>query len=401
MNKYLRLITQCYKNTWPMKKHTVVCLLSFCCLLGAITACDRHQQTASGQRVQSYQVKAESMHKSLYFTGTVQPVRESAITSPVEGAIEALHYHYGQWVRQGDAVLSLRSSELQKQYNETLTEYLKAKDNYTVAKTKFAGTQALWEAGLLAKNNYINEKSSADTARITLMESTRKLQDTLSKMEGHLTEDLTSLTLSEFNKVRQALNTEHQVIHLKAPADGVLLYPVQGSEEKNGKLRVGSTLKAGQVVAVVGDLSGVSVEIDIPEVDIDKVHRGMPARITGMALGEHPLKGLLTIVNVQATQANGGLPTFKALIEVKTLTKAQSERIRVGMSATIEIPMDKQRHLMIPIVAITQEKGKSIVRLKRLGQESRKQAITTGSAQADKVIVLEGLKEGDMIEYTQ
>ncbi|MBA4696657.1 MAG: efflux RND transporter periplasmic adaptor subunit [Legionella sp.] len=382
-----------------MNKSNLIFFLFSLIVLAGIPACHKSKKKEASHSLQSYKVTTEAMHKSLYFTGTMQPLKESAITSPVEGVVEALHYHYGQWVKQDEAVLSLRSSELQKQYNETLTDYLKAKDNYTLAKTKFAGTEALWQAGLLAKNNYIHEKSSVDTARITLMESTRKLHETLAKIDGQPTEDLTALSLSEFSKVRQALTTEHQTIHLKAPACGVLLYPTQSSDDKAGKLRVGSTLKAGQVVAVVGDLSGVSIEIDVPEVDIDKVHPGMTALITGLALGKERLEGKLSMVNVQATQASGGLPSFKALIEVKTLTKAQQARVKIGMSATIEVPMDGQEQLMIPIAAIEQYQGKSLVVVKGLDGKLKKQPITTGSALADKVVVLDGLQAGDILEY--
>lgn len=103
------------------------------------------------KKLHTYVVKPEPVHKTLFFTGTIEPLHESAITTPVEGIIETMHHHYGQFVKKGEVVVTLNSNELQKQYNETLTEYLKSKDNYSIAKAKFVGTQELWDSGLMYK----------------------------------------------------------------------------------------------------------------------------------------------------------------------------------------------------------------------------------------------------------
>lgn len=353
------------------------------------------------KNLKSYQVNYESVNKSLYFSGTIQPLNESAMTSPVDATIEKMNCHFGQWVKKGEPVMTLRSDELQKQYNETLTEYLKAKDAYAISETKFNGTQALWDAGLLSKNNYLSEKSSFDSSKITLMESTRKLHKTLEKMNLDVSQDLSSLTLAEFDKVRQALAVNHHTITLKAPVEGILLYPTQSTDSnKNGKLNVGSSIKAGEVVGLIGDLSGVSVEIDVPEVDIDKIHPGMDAQITGVAFGKQMLKGKLVAMNAQATQSSGGgLPSFHALIEVKPITEKQREWIRIGMTATILLSTEANKQLMIPIAAVKRENGNSTVQVKGADGLIQSKAITTGTVEMDKVVVLNVLKQGDTIVY--
>ncbi len=367
-------------------------------LISLSLSCERTAQTKSA--TQTYVVQAEAVHKSLYFTGTIQPLRESMLTSPMDAAISTMHFHYGQEVKKGDVVITLNSSELQKQYNDTLTDYLKAKDSFTVAQAKFHGTQELWKAGLIAKNNFISEKSSLATARVSLIQMTRKLRDMLEKMDDGSSKRLSALSIAEFDKVRQALTGQHNLIHLKAPASGVLLYPPKSGEEKMGKLRVGSAVKAGQVIALLGDLTGVSVEIDIPEIDIDKIHPGMLADITGVALGGQVLNGKLIVVNAQASTTAGSstLPSFNAIVEVKALNEIQRRYIKVGMSATIEIAIDQGEQLLVPIAAIHQEKGLPMVKLQKNGL-IHTQAITTGAALADKVIVASGLKTGDVVVY--
>lgn len=377
---------------------TIVNLISLAILAMNLLACSHsdHKKTTA----QTYVIKKEALHKTLFFTGTIQPLHESSLSTPMDATIETMNCHYGQWVKKGAVIFTLNSTELQKLYNDTLTEYLKAKDSYAVTRAKFTGTKELWSAGLLSKNNYMSEQSSLATVRVSLMQATRKLNDLLEKVDNGSDNTLTSLSLTDFDKVKDALSASHNLIYIKAPADGILLYPPKAQDDKSGKAGVGSVVKAGQSLGLVGDLSGLSVEIDIPEVDIDKVRAGMPATITGVALGQQVLHGELVAVNAQASNTgSGGLPSFSAVVEVTALNDEQRALIKVGMSASIQLDIDSDNQLMIPIRAVRQDKGLSLVKRQNTKGQSMEQIITTGSAQADKVVVASGLKEGDVIAY--
>lgn len=374
-------------------------LLALIIITLVIAGCSNRSEKKESKK-QTYLVKAETLHKKLFFTGTIQPLLESAVTSPMNAVIETMHFHYGQTVKKGDVIFTLNSTELQKQYNDTLTEYLKAKDSFSNAQSKFRGTQELWNSGLLSKNNFLSEKSSLAMARVNLMQAARKLTDMLEKMDDVSAKHLSALSIAEFDKVRQALTGKHNLIQLKASNDGVLLYPPKTSDDKSGRLTVGSTIKAGQVLGLVGDLTGVSVEIEVSEIDIDKIRPGMKAQVTGVALGEHVLQGKLVAVNAQAsTNSNANLPTFSAVIEVSSLNEEQRRSVKVGMSASIEIAIDSDEKLLIPIAAIKQKKGKAVVKLQQKEGPPKEKVVKTGSASVDKVVILAGLKAGDIIAY--
>lgn len=360
----------------------------------------RQSKKSNLMTLQSYQVKPRSMHKVIYFTGTIQPLHVSTLTSPMDAVIETIHYHYGQSVKEQDVVMTLSSNELQKQYNDTLTDYLKSKESYTIAHAKFIGTQELWDAGLLSKNNYLSEQSGLNTTRITLMQSKRKLTELLEKTDADSVNDLSNLTLTKFNKVKQALNSKHNLIHLKASGNGVLLYPPQREEEQPSKLTVGSIVKAGQVIALVGDLTGLSVEIEIPEMDINQIHSGIKATITGVALGQEILHGELVAVNAQASSsANGALPSFNAIVEIKNLTPTQQQKVKVGMSASIALAIESRHQLLIPIRAVKQEHNQSIVQIQSPQGNAQPRVVSTGAALADQVVIERGLNAGDVVLY--
>ena len=358
------------------------------------------QEKQKTKETNTYKVESQVLHKTLHFTGTVQPLHENTLSSPIEAVVEKMNFHYGQMVKKGDVILTLNSSELQKLYNDTLTDYLKAKDSYTIAKSRFVGTQELWNAGLISKNNYLSEKSGLDTARMTLMQATRKLTEMLEKMDDPNAKNLSKLNLADFDKVREALTSNHNLIQLKAPSDGVLLYPPKSGEDKLTRISEGSSVKSGQVIALIGDLQGISIEIDVPEIDIDKIKPGMEAIVSGIAFGKHQLKGQLVAVNGQASNnGSGGLPSFTALVEVKSLTAEQQPWIKVGMSAAVELNSDNKNQLVVPIAAVKREQGNSIVHIQLAQGAIKKRIITTGPAQADSVVIESGLNVGDVVVY--
>ncbi|MFC3908268.1 efflux RND transporter periplasmic adaptor subunit [Legionella dresdenensis] len=381
---------------------TGIKILVITLLANLLIACSDDKATDT-PRQRTYEVKSEQIHKSLYFTGTIKPLRESPLTAPLEANIEAMNYHYGQMVKKGTVVFILNSAELQKQFNDTLTDYLKAKDSFTVAKAKFNGTQELWDAGLISKNNYLSEKSSLNTSRVTLIQATRKLSEMLDKMDEDNKQDLSTLNIAEFEKVRQALTGQHNLIRLKASSEGILLYPPKSTgDEGSGQLTVGSSVKSGQVLALIGDLNGVSVEIDVPEIDIDKIHAGMKASITGVALGKQTLKGEVVSVNAQAVAgSSSSLPSFTAVVEVNKLTPEQKKWIKVGMSASIALEADTESQILVPLLAVRQERGLSMVTVRTQDGRLITKPVVTGGAQSDKVIIQSGLQAGDVVVYDQ
>jgi len=363
-----------------------------------LISCGNSQQ----KKVQhTYIVQQKTLNKTLYFTGNIQPIKENTITSPMEAVVETMHYHYGEQVKKDQEIFSLNSLELQKQYNETLTEYLKAKDNYTINQAKFSGTEDLWKEGLVSKNNFLSEKSSLNNYRVALMQAKHKLAEMLKKTGEGNYQDISKLSFAEFDKVRDALAGKHDLIHIKSPSNGVLLYPPKGNDDKSSRIAVGSSIKAGQVLALVGDLHGIRVEIDIPEVDIDKIKPGIDAIVRGAAFAkQQELKGKLVTVNSQASAGNAGaLPSFTAFVEVNNLKASEQSWIKVGMSAAIELSVASVDKIMVPMSAIYQKNGKNMVNLKKPDGAISPQVVITGAVYDDNVVVDLGLKVGDVILY--
>lgn len=372
--------------------YSYIMVVLFC----ALTACGHHDNS----KYKSVEIHTSSLHEILHFTGTVQPLHEITLTSPFEGILENVHYPFGQHVKKGQIVFTLNSASLQKQYNDALTEYLKAKDNFAITKAKFTGTEELWKAGLISKNNYMSETSNLNTTHVTLMQSLHALSALLAKTGEQTTEKLTELNLADFEKVQNALSTQHHIIRFKAPINGVVLYPPLSNDMKANHLMVGSTVKAGQALALIGDLSGIRIEIDIPEIDIDKIKPNLSATVHGVAFNQQELKGTLKSITSQAAMTSTStLPSFQATIEVTSLTPEQQAWIKVGMSATVDLDVTRDEQLMVPIAAVYLNHGKSFVRIRALDGTIIEKRVHTGTSKADSVAILDGLKDGDVVIY--
>ena len=336
----------------------------------------------------------------MHFTGTIQPIQENSIIAPIDAVIDTVHYHYGQSVKKGQIIFTLNSPEFQRQYNDTLTDYLKSKDSYNNARVKFMGTNELWKSGLLSKNNYLSEKSSLTAARITLMQASRKLSELFEKIEGHDRDEVSKLSFSEFDKVRLALTSKHNLLQIKSPSDGVLLYPPQSEKGLVEELNPGIVVKSGNVIGVIGNLTGIRIKINVPEVDINKIKSGMPATIRGLAFGAEALKGQLISINTQAsTTGNAGMPSFSAIVEVHTLNQEQQDWIKVGMSCEVELTSENKNKLLIPIKAVKHQTGQSLVQVKTKKGDIVPRTVITGLVEGSDVVIDSGLTNGEVIMY--
>ncbi len=368
--------------------------ISFFCLL--LIACSEKKVTA--KVAQTYVVKTATVHKALHFSGIIQPIKEYEITTPMTAVVKTVHYNYGQVVEKDKIVFTLTSMELQRQYHEKLTNYLKSKDRYSILRSKFHGTQSLWKEGLESRNNYLNEKSNLIIARISLIQDLRQLSDLIAKTEEGERRDLAKLSFTQFDEVRLALNSEHNIISLKSPHAGVLLYPPSDNSAK-ARMNPGRTVKSNQVLGLIGDLNGIRIEISVPEIDISDVKIGMSAIIRGVAFGKQALQGSVVAINAQASANNDGLPSFMAVIEVPKLSPEQQTWIKVGMSSEIELIIKNMDKILIPTAAIKSKAGQTWVTVKAPNGDIKPRSVITGTVDSDKVIIIAGLSVGDKVIY--
>ncbi len=142
-------------------------------------------------------------------------------------------------------------------------------------------------------------------------------------------------------------------------------------------------------MAVIGDMSGISVRIKVNELTVNQLRVGQKVKVTGIAFPDYVLNGNISRVDRQAESAGSGIPSFAVEVSVPKLTKQQQDAIHVGMSAKVEISLNDDARMMVPIAAIIEKSGNAFV--KRYNKQSGKieeVAIRTGKSTPDAVAVL-------------
>jgi HlyD family secretion protein len=378
-----------------MKKITLILIIIL-----FITGCGENKTKVLSVERKTWVVKTTTSGERLFFNGKIEPLKQVVVIAPVDSVVEEKLFNYGGQVRKEQLLVKLNSRSLQKEYDDSLTAYLKAKDALDVSKAKFSGTEQLWKEGLIPRNTYKADKSSIFNNNITFLQARHKLVELLSNLHRNDTTELLKLRLDDTDKVRLALEKHYNNIKLYAPSDGVALEPPKSGTEKTS-LEVGSQLKQGDVVTLVGDLSGLTIKIKIVEVNVDKIEPGMKALVKGVGFPGVTLDALVKSVNAQASTSGSGLPTFSATVEVPHINDKVRKRIKVGMSATVEVELSRHKSLLIPIEALTEENDKAYVTIKRQGGTFKKVEVELGVTTEDKVNILKGLKDGDVITWTK
>lgn len=368
-----------------------------------LSACHDKKQSAVKQHI--VVVKKESITTPLDFKGTLEPINNQSVTSPVDGRVRAIAFKYGNSIKQGQELFRIQSKTLEDNFNQAITAYLKAKESFEEDKGNYQGTIALYKSGILSQQDFTNAKNTHNTAILTYYQAKSKLDKILKKVDISFSQ-VSNITILQSVDVAKLFKSKFENIVVKAPASGVALFPLpdQSSDSKSdGKLRVGSALKEGQLVISIGDLTGYQVDFMVNEIMVNEVKVGMPVTVTGDAFPGITLKGYVSTVASQAdpNQSNsGGLSMFDVVVNVPKVKPVYTKTIHVGMSSKLQINIKQKPQLLLPINAVMQAKdGSSYVNyVTSVGDVKQKTVVTGVTTPKGKVVIASGLAVGDKVQ---
>lgn len=360
-------------------------------------ACSDRQKTKTDTLV-SVQLHADS--QTLFYSGIIQPLHQRVVTNPAEGVIIDMPFQYGQAVKSGQLLFVISSTKFLTDYKTALMQYVKTKSEMNTMQTQLNEAKFLHKNQLISDDDFKMKQSGYYAARLALLQAKDTLENLLHQLNINDV-NLYNLTIANIDKINQALHPQSNRDNLRivSPVDGIVLAPNKSSEESKQTMQ-GDAVKQGDVLALIGDMQGITVQVKVNELIVNQLHAGQTVKITGIAFPDM-LTGKITRVDKQGEIANGGLPTFNVDIAVYSLTHEQQKNIHVGMSAKIEMTLQEDSHLTVPLAAVNEKDGLAFVNLwdEKL-KTARKISVQTGKTTLDSVVILAGLKEGDKIVLT-
>ncbi|MFT3741768.1 MAG: hypothetical protein QM752_03715 [Gammaproteobacteria bacterium] len=381
---------------------------SFLCLfiaLGLLSACHAKDISSDAQSSGEYAVTAalKPSVNHVYYSGTLQPLQVYTVSSPVDGIVTELFFNYGDIVSKNQMLLNINSSKSQQDFATAITNYIKDKDQYMRNRTSFEGTEALYKAQIIDKQDFLSEKSQLQTSQLAYINSTQALKVFLKK-NPTAPQNIEALSLGDVSHLQKILSQPLTKIAMMAPRGGIVLMPDKegsgGDDTMLGGKAVGegSEVKENQVLLGIGNIQGISTTISVSENDVNAIRVGQPTLLTSPALPGMLFYGKVANVGRQAKSSPNAMATFNVKIVVPEITPLQRSLIRIGMTTKVDITIEAPPQIKVPIQAVTIINGQTFVTVKdEKSDKTRQVPVETGTTDMNEVAILKGLNPGDKV----
>ncbi|RNB56905.1 efflux RND transporter periplasmic adaptor subunit [Brevibacillus gelatini] len=326
----------------------------------------------------------------------------------------------------------------------------KAKDNLDNAQKTFDSQKVLFEAGAISQTEYDNARNALEqakrdynsavlTAGQANSQSGVKVEQALASYQtaqealNEALEGPDAATIlaakaaveqakAELQKAQKALNA----VTLRAPMDGVIV-------QVNGN--VGEIPGNDFIIMDNSDSGELEVLAQISQSDIGKVKEGLPVSFTTSSYPDDTFTGKVKLIYPEA-KTDSGVTSYDVLLSVTN----KDSKLKIGMTMNVTIELGTHKDVLyLPAAALQTQNGKDGVYLMSAGENSAKAAgnasgqsearseaqakpqgnqagerttaregrmasmpyqfvpIKIGFFAADRVEVVEGLKEGDRV----
>ncbi len=385
------------------------------------------KQAASATRV--YRLAPQTLTDSITLKGTLKPIQIVHVTSPLSGMVTEEYFEYGQAVTKGQLLLKIDRAETEVKYREAKTAYIeaqekvrelenwmssnevaKAEQNVTRSKLTLDGynktfqeTERLFKKEIVPATEYTNARQQLTTARMDYESSLRDLQATKEKGEGQ-NRHIAELKLANARQKLQEIEKQLSHSDIFSPVAGTVLLPdTLSDKDKKGKtVDRGVTFSQGDILLSIGNTEGLSMTAEVDELEVLKIKKNQEVRITVDAFGE-TIMGRVVHISSQAVKPEGGRKTsnFEVVVAMDILPPGLKDRLRLGMSANMEILLlNKPDVMMLPIQAVRIEGRDHVVNVRDSATRSlKKVSVVTGMTTLDAVEITSGLKAGDEVVY--
>src|SRR6202167_134953 len=324
--------------------------------------------------VQTGKVEKQNLASIVSASGEIKPKTYVNIGANAFGKIIRLHVKEGDRVKKGQLLAQLENVQSSADVNPprasvqaaetdaaaadaalntSLADLNRAKSDAVHARLDWERAQGLFNAALIAKQDFDIKKAAWETAEAGLAQADAKVAQAKAQKDSadkHISQNQANLT-----RVSDVL----QKTTYEAPFDGVITnLPVREGET----VVIGIQNSPGSTLMTLADMSVITSEVKVDETDIVTVRLGQPADVTIDAIPHRIFHGVVSEIGDNAIVRSTGVATSQATSTseeakdfkvVVTLTDPPPD-LRPGLSSTAKITTaTRSEVLSIPIQALT------------------------------------------------
>lgn len=290
--------------------------------------------------VQAITVNAESTATEAVYSGTFEPEKESKISADFQGKVNAVLVDLGSPVQKGQALIQLDNSLLKLQLQSAEIQI---------------------------------ESLETDVKRFTILAAADAIQGVqLEKAE---------LGLKTAKVQRATLHEQINKTSIRAPFHGIVT--AKFTEE-------GAFAAPGMPLLQITEIANLKFTVNVPEGRLSQFSEGQLCAVSADVYPEIPLSGKITMVGSKANMGN----SYPVQFAVKNTADL---KIKSGMFGKVIVKGGSNaKRIIIPASAMVGTTIQPQVYVVKNGS-AMLQNITIAERQENKVVVAEGIAEGDQI----
>ncbi|MEM7312580.1 MAG: hypothetical protein AAF497_05455 [Planctomycetota bacterium] len=340
-------------------------------------------------RLETLAIEEEISERTKFYHLAESKVARSA--ADVEKAKLAIsEYEEGRFITE----LATLQKELAVAESRLLNAKNRLKHSRMMSRSEYASELEVEEREFAVSQAELNVKL-ANTKIDVLKNFTKKeelvrLQGELKAAEATNKADVET-ALADKKRLERA-QQELEYCTIVAERAGLVIYPKAEEWKNTPEIEQGATVRKDQTLLLMPDLSQMQVKVGVHESVVDRIQKGMPAKVT---LNRKSMTAQVTYVASVAKPASwwsGNVVKYDSIVSL-----SQVEGMRPGMSTEVEILVAEHRDvLMVPTSACIQTDNGFACWVKTdSGLERR--SLKVGDNNTMFVMIDEGIQEGEVV----
>jgi HlyD family secretion protein len=307
------------------------------------------------------------------------PDQEIQVKSQISGIVKQAFVEVGDRVEAGQPLFAITPDPTPLELAESERAVELAQNAFDKAQQDMERTRSLFSGGIVAKDQFDAREKDLERTAISLDQAKDKLK--LLK-EGRI------------ERTRERAGVDSVI---RASTSGTVLERKVNPGDPVVPL---TTFQEGTVMMTLADMSTLEFRGTVDEIDVGKLHEGMPVRIQIGALPGSEIAATLTKIAPKAREKEGATVfDVEAKIDAPTGDTADIT-LRAGYSANANVIIQEKKDvLLVPERLVTLVDGKSSVELPAAKPDAEpiKKEIEVGLSDGLNMEVVAGLNEGDKV----
>ncbi len=260
-------------------------------VISAITviSCGKKEDAASPRSIVNVEVKkadSVSLGHGVTFSGQVEPVLQSVVSTRIMGQISKVYVKEGELVGKGDLLVSIRSNDIKARQQQVVASIDEVKAAYENAKNDFQRFQKLYGAGSASK---------------------KELEDMTTRYK------MAEARLASVSTMENELDEMVSYADVRAPYSGVVTQKF---------LNEGDMASPGMPLLAIENNSQFKIVFLVPESEINFIQLGDSLSVTVHAIGQSA-NGVVSEVSPSRIHS-GGQFKVEAFLDASSLKLVKS-----------------------------------------------------------------------------